>query len=165
MIRRTNRQGYKAGAMSDALKAVAHLDYKYVAVFDADFKPPADFLLEMVAPLEARPDLGFTQAKWLNPYHNFLTWVQVRWRGRREAHGVGASIVLMDARGGMALRLLSMWVGFDRQQRGLRGGARFLVAAGSRTPAGTNKCAPALALRALSPRLSRSISVRLRRVS
>jgi beta-mannan synthase len=40
VLRRTNRQGFKAGAMSDGLTHVQPLGFKYVAIFDADFEPP-----------------------------------------------------------------------------------------------------------------------------
>ncbi|KAL6759438.1 nucleotide-diphospho-sugar transferase [Haematococcus lacustris] len=76
VLRRTNRQGYKAGAMVEGLENVAPLGYKYCAIFDADFEPPKDFLLETIGPLEADPTLGFVQTRWLCPYNSFLTWAQ-----------------------------------------------------------------------------------------
>lgn len=43
VLRRTHRQGYKAGALHKGMEALQ--DCKYVAVFDADFRPEADFLV------------------------------------------------------------------------------------------------------------------------
>src|ERR1700736_694862 len=39
---RTNREGFKAGALAEGLKTAKG---EFVAVFDADFTPPEDFLL------------------------------------------------------------------------------------------------------------------------
>lgn len=44
-LRRTHRQGYKAGALHKGMEALQ--DCKYVAVFDADFRPEADFLVRV----------------------------------------------------------------------------------------------------------------------
>jgi len=40
VLRRTNRQGYKAGAMVEGLVQALPFGFKYVAIFDADFEPP-----------------------------------------------------------------------------------------------------------------------------
>jgi len=40
-VRRSNRQGYKAGALADAMKDVKG---EFIAIFDADFIPETDFL-------------------------------------------------------------------------------------------------------------------------
>src|SRR5215472_936383 len=42
---RTNREGFKAGALQEGLKTASG---EFVAVFDADFCPPPDFLLSTV---------------------------------------------------------------------------------------------------------------------
>jgi cellulose synthase/poly-beta-1,6-N-acetylglucosamine synthase-like glycosyltransferase len=42
-LRRTNRRGYKAGALKEGM---LHLGgYEFVAIFDADFTPDEDFLV------------------------------------------------------------------------------------------------------------------------
>src|SRR5690348_2512484 len=41
-LHRTNRSGYKAGALHEGLKSAKG---EFVAIFDADFVPPPDFLL------------------------------------------------------------------------------------------------------------------------
>ena len=58
---RVNRFGYKAGALSDGL---AMARGEYVAIFDADFVPPRDFLRRIMPHLVARPRVGFVQARW-----------------------------------------------------------------------------------------------------
>ena len=72
VIRRGSRAGFKAGALQAAL---AETDEKYVAVFDADFVPPEDFLERTVPVLENDPAVGFVQARWghLDRDHSFIT--------------------------------------------------------------------------------------------
>jgi beta-mannan synthase len=78
VLRRTNRQGYKAGAMKEGMDALAADGYAYVAVFDADFKPEPDFLLRTVPYLEGNPRVGYVQARWVfsNPEESYLTKAQ-----------------------------------------------------------------------------------------
>ena len=49
---------------------------RYLAIFDADFEPPVDFLQQTVPHLLAQPELGFVQTRWECPSHSLLTWVQ-----------------------------------------------------------------------------------------
>jgi cellulose synthase/poly-beta-1,6-N-acetylglucosamine synthase-like glycosyltransferase len=60
-IRRTNRSGYKAGALQNALKFT---DADFVAIFDADFVPNPDFLKRSVAFFMNNPKLGLVQGRW-----------------------------------------------------------------------------------------------------
>jgi cellulose synthase/poly-beta-1,6-N-acetylglucosamine synthase-like glycosyltransferase len=73
-IRRTSREGYKAGALAHGL-ALSHSEL--FAVFDADFVPSPDVLLRMV-PHFADPGVGMVQARWthLNRERSLLTRVQ-----------------------------------------------------------------------------------------
>jgi len=75
-IRRTNREGYKAGAMKEAMGSVEGCDY--IAVFDADFQPGKDFLLQTIPYLEGNPEVGYVQTRWtfLNPNESYLTKAQ-----------------------------------------------------------------------------------------
>jgi cellulose synthase (UDP-forming) len=59
LIHRTNRAGYKAGAINEA---IPQLTEPYVALLDADQKPRENWLKEMVAFLEDRPDLALVQS-------------------------------------------------------------------------------------------------------
>lgn len=61
VIRRENRLGFKAGALNHALN---YTSGKYVAIFDADFIPPKEYLLETVPCLEADPEIGIIQTRW-----------------------------------------------------------------------------------------------------
>lgn len=72
LLHRKDRSGFKAGALESALpKAKGEL----IAVFDADFVPPADFLKRMVPYMADDPQLGMVQARWshLNADYNLLT--------------------------------------------------------------------------------------------
>src|SRR5690349_12322324 len=73
-IHRTNRYGYKAGALENGLKTATG---EVVAVFDADFLPPSDFLQRTVHHF-TDPKVGVVQTRWtyLNRGHNVLTEVQ-----------------------------------------------------------------------------------------
>jgi cellulose synthase/poly-beta-1,6-N-acetylglucosamine synthase-like glycosyltransferase len=74
VLRRTERSGFKAGALRHGLtKAKGEL----IAVFDADFLPNADFLLRS-APYFIDRKTGMVQARWgfLNAEHSWLTAVQ-----------------------------------------------------------------------------------------
>ena len=73
-IHRSNRQGYKAGALQNGLKTA---NGEIVAIFDADFIPPVDFLRRTVD-FFADPKVGMVQTRWgyLNRHYNILTEVQ-----------------------------------------------------------------------------------------
>jgi cellulose synthase/poly-beta-1,6-N-acetylglucosamine synthase-like glycosyltransferase len=71
---RTNREGFKAGALQEGLKCATG---ELVAVFDADFIPPPEFLVRTVH-FFADPKVGVVQTRWsyLNRDYNFLTEVE-----------------------------------------------------------------------------------------
>jgi len=77
VIHRLARTGYKAGALHDALSAASG---EFIAIFDADFVPPADFLARTVPHFLAhgRARVGFVQARWdhLNRGYSMLTQCQ-----------------------------------------------------------------------------------------
>jgi beta-mannan synthase len=74
--RRTNRAGYKAGALHEGVKFLS--DCEYIAIFDADFKPEPDFLLRTVPYLVGNADIGYVQTRWVftNPEESYLTKAQ-----------------------------------------------------------------------------------------
>eukprot|EP00798_Chlamydomonas_sp_ICE-L_P016094 gene16094-22236_t len=76
VMRRDNRQGYKAGAMVDGLISLEGLGYEFAAIFDADFAPPENFLEEAIAPLVEDDRTAFVQTRWSCESDSFLTWVQ-----------------------------------------------------------------------------------------
>ena len=71
---RANRDGYKAGALQEGLKTAQG---EFVAIFDADFVPPEDFLLRTIHFL-ADPKIGMVQTRWthINRNYSFLTEVE-----------------------------------------------------------------------------------------
>ena len=75
ILRRGERVGFKAGNLAYGLK---HSQAPYVAIFDADFVPPPDFLRRMVPALIADSGLSFVQARWghANRDANWLTRAQ-----------------------------------------------------------------------------------------
>ena len=70
-IHRTNRQGYKAGALDYGLQSATG---KLIGIFDADFVPHADWLKKTV-PLFEDKKLGCLQTRWghTNRKYNSLT--------------------------------------------------------------------------------------------
>ncbi|MCA9934486.1 MAG: glycosyltransferase [Ardenticatenaceae bacterium] len=75
LIHRTKRHGYKAGALANALNTATG---EFVAIFDADFQPQSDFLLQTIPHFDNNPRLGAIQARWghLNAQSSFLTRAQ-----------------------------------------------------------------------------------------
>lgn len=71
---RTSRAGYKAGALAAGLGTARG---ELIAIFDADFVPPADFLRRIV-PFVLQPGVGVAQARWehLNREHSWFTRMQ-----------------------------------------------------------------------------------------
>jgi len=75
VLHRGDRTGFKAGNLAFGL---THSEAPYVAIFDADFVPPTDFLKRTVPALVADSGLAFVQARWghANRDRNWLTRVQ-----------------------------------------------------------------------------------------
>jgi cellulose synthase/poly-beta-1,6-N-acetylglucosamine synthase-like glycosyltransferase len=75
LIRRPNRDGYKAGALAVGLFRARG---EFIAIFDADFVPQADFLLHTIPPFLEQPQLGLVQTRWahLNADYSALTRAQ-----------------------------------------------------------------------------------------
>lgn len=73
-IHRINRVGYKAGALDHGQKMAKG---ELIAIFDADFLPPENFLQDVVGHF-ADPRIGMVQTRWghLNRDHSLLTQVQ-----------------------------------------------------------------------------------------
>ena len=74
VLRRPERVGYKAGALAFGH---ARARGELIAIFDADFVPPADFARTLVDHF-TDPRVGMVQARWghLNRCHSALTRVQ-----------------------------------------------------------------------------------------
>jgi cellulose synthase/poly-beta-1,6-N-acetylglucosamine synthase-like glycosyltransferase len=73
-VRRTNRVGFKAGALADGMKLTTA---PYIAIFDADFVPPTDFLRRTIG-VFADSGVGFVQARWghLDEGYSWFTRLQ-----------------------------------------------------------------------------------------
>jgi len=73
-LHRTDRTGYKAGALAEGLKSATG---EFVAIFDADFLPNPDFLRRTL-PYFAEPQTAMVQARWtyLNRDYSALTEVE-----------------------------------------------------------------------------------------
>jgi cellulose synthase/poly-beta-1,6-N-acetylglucosamine synthase-like glycosyltransferase len=71
---RTHRDGFKAGALREGLSKARG---EFIAVFDADFSPPRDFLTRTIHYF-ADPEVGAVQARWThrNRDHSLLTQLQ-----------------------------------------------------------------------------------------
>jgi hypothetical protein len=64
VLRRSEREGFKAGALAAGLEAS---DAPFVAIFDADFMPKPDYLRRCMGAFN-EPDVGLVQARW--QHHN-----------------------------------------------------------------------------------------------
>jgi cellulose synthase/poly-beta-1,6-N-acetylglucosamine synthase-like glycosyltransferase len=71
---RSNREGFKAGALAEGLKTAKG---EFVAIFDADFVPPEDFLLRTIHHF-TDPQIAMVQTRWthINRNYSFLTEVE-----------------------------------------------------------------------------------------
>jgi cellulose synthase/poly-beta-1,6-N-acetylglucosamine synthase-like glycosyltransferase len=74
-IRRTDRSGFKAGALKEGMK---YAKGDFIAIFDADFLPRKDFLLQTIPYFLADPKIGVVQTRWehINQDYSLLTKLQ-----------------------------------------------------------------------------------------
>jgi cellulose synthase/poly-beta-1,6-N-acetylglucosamine synthase-like glycosyltransferase len=74
IIRRESREGFKAGALDNAMKTATG---EFIALFDADFVPRPDFL-KATLPYFKNEKIGFVQTAWNHFNHNqsSLTYLQ-----------------------------------------------------------------------------------------
>jgi cellulose synthase/poly-beta-1,6-N-acetylglucosamine synthase-like glycosyltransferase len=73
-VRREWRDGFKAGALAHGMTLTTT---PFIAIFDADFMPPPDFLRRTLGVFED-PSVGFVQARWghLNEGYSWFTRLQ-----------------------------------------------------------------------------------------
>ena len=73
-LHRVDRRGYKAGALEAGLKEATG---EFIAIFDADFVPPKEFLLRTLGYFD-NPTVGMVQARWghINQDYSLLTKIQ-----------------------------------------------------------------------------------------
>ena len=74
-LRRGSRAHYKAGALAYGLRRARG---EFLAIFDADFLVPREFLRQTIPHLVAAPRLGLVQARWshINRDYSLLTPLQ-----------------------------------------------------------------------------------------
>lgn len=75
LIHRTDRTGFKAGALKNGLTSATG---EFIAIFDADFAPNPDFLRQTISYFIYDPQLGLIQTRWghLNRNYSWLTAAQ-----------------------------------------------------------------------------------------
>ena len=73
-ICRTNRQGFKAGALKEGLKTTKG---EIIAIFDADFLPEEDWLLKTV-PYFKDEKIGVVQTRWGHINRNYSTLTKIQ---------------------------------------------------------------------------------------
>ncbi|WP_435415440.1 cellulose synthase family protein [Polaribacter aestuariivivens] len=73
-IRRSNRQGFKAGALKEGLKIAKG---EFIAIFDADFLPQTNWLLETV-PYFKNEKIGVVQTRWGHINRNYSTLTKIQ---------------------------------------------------------------------------------------
>lgn len=72
-LHRDSREGYKAGALAEGLKTAKG---EFVAIFDADFVPPPDFLLKCIHHF-TDPKAGMVQTRWTHINRNYSVLTEV----------------------------------------------------------------------------------------
>lgn len=73
-IHRTDRKGFKAGALKEGLEVAKG---EFIAIFDSDFIPDPNFLLQTI-PWFSDSKVGMVQSRWthLNQHYSLLTRLQ-----------------------------------------------------------------------------------------
>jgi len=74
-MHRVDRSGYKAGALKAGMK---HAKGEFVAIFDADFIPPARFLKRALGHFFADKKIGLVQCKWGHINENYSTLTEAQ---------------------------------------------------------------------------------------
>lgn len=73
-IHRTDRQGFKAGALKEGLVIAKG---EFIAIFDADFLPQPDWLKQTV-PYFKDPKIGVVQTRWGHTNRNYSLLTQIQ---------------------------------------------------------------------------------------
>lgn len=89
LLRRPDRTGYKAGNLRNGIRVAKG---EFLAIFDADFIPPENFLLKTI-PCFSDPNIGFLQTGigYTNGNASFLTRFQAMEMGHQQFVTVGLS--------------------------------------------------------------------------
>ncbi len=73
-IKRSSRNGFKAGALKEGLKTAKG---EFIAIFDADFLPKEDWLLQTV-PYFKNTEIGVVQTRWSHINRNYSTLTRIQ---------------------------------------------------------------------------------------
>ncbi len=73
-IRRTNRQGFKAGALKEGLEVAKG---EFIVIFDADFLPKENWLHQTI-PYFKDPEIGVVQTRWGHINRNYSTLTKIQ---------------------------------------------------------------------------------------
>ncbi len=73
-IKRSNRQGFKAGALKEGLTVAKG---EFIAIFDADFLPKSDWLYKTI-PYFKNPEIGIVQTRWGHINRNYSTLTKIQ---------------------------------------------------------------------------------------
>ena len=73
-IRRSNRHGFKAGALKEGLEIATG---EFIAIFDADFLPQKDWLLQTI-PYFKNAAIGVVQTRWGHINRNYSTLTKIQ---------------------------------------------------------------------------------------
>ena len=73
-IRRTNRQGFKAGALKEGLEIAKG---EFIAIFDADFLPQKEWLYQTI-PFFKDENIGVVQTRWSHINRNYSTLTRIQ---------------------------------------------------------------------------------------
>ncbi len=73
-IKRTNRQGFKAGALKEGLKIAKG---EFIAIFDADFLPQKEWLHQTI-PYFKDENIGVVQTRWSHINRNYSTLTRIQ---------------------------------------------------------------------------------------
>lgn len=73
-IQRVKRTGFKAGALKEGLKIAKG---EFIAIFDADFLPHADFLYKTI-PYFKNEKIGVVQTRWTHLNRNYSTLTKIQ---------------------------------------------------------------------------------------
>lgn len=84
-IRRADRKGFKGGALAHGMQTSRS---EFIAIFDADFLPPSDFLKRTLPYFDLDPLTGCVQTRWghINREYSLLT--------RAQANGIDGHFVI-----------------------------------------------------------------------
>lgn len=92
------------------MKRVEDQGFEYVAIFDADFEPPADFMYQTVIHMMRDDNVAFVQTRWtFTNCNSLLTWAQkVRGRRRCTLHAARGLLRAGCRRWQLAVRLRAL---------------------------------------------------------